>query len=166
MKPSYPSRAWFEDGDNFRDWCMRLNLKFVAQAAHLVLGSDDTGPVPLTDALDQTIAQTVEALTSEGVPDAITAAFREQYGSSHYDKLLNSVCALAVEIAPAMHRVAERKAKRIIKGNTTGSRASGTNPRAMGTNPKALGTSSRQLGISPRQLGISPRQLVERAKKS
>ena len=59
MKPSYPSRAWFEDGDNFRDWCTRLNLKFVAQAAHLVLGSDDKGPVPLTDALDQTIAQTI-----------------------------------------------------------------------------------------------------------
>ena len=122
----------------------------------------------------------IGALASEGVPDAITTAFREQYGSSHYDKLLNSVCALAVEIAPAMHRVAERKAKRMVKGNATGSRASGTNPRVMGTNPKtlgispkqlgtnprALGTSSRQLGISPRQLSVSPKQLVKQTKKS
>ena len=123
MKPSYPSRAWFEDSDNFRDWCTRLNLKFVAQAAHLVLGSDDAGPVPLTDALDQTIAQTIEAFASEGVPDAITAAFREQYGSSHYDELLNSVCALAVEMAPAIRHVAERKAKRMAKGNATGRRS-------------------------------------------
>lgn len=111
MKPSYPSREWFEDGDNFRDWSTRLNLKFVAQAAQLVLGDNGASPLLLTDALDRTIAQTASIFVAEGVPAAIVAAFKEQYGSSHYDELLNSVCAYAVQMAPAMHHMAKRKAR-------------------------------------------------------
>lgn len=111
MKPSYPSREWFEEGDNFRDWSMRLNMKFVAQAAQLVLGNNGASPLLLTDALDRTIAQTAATLLAEGVPAAIVTAFKEQYRSTHYDELLNSVCAYAVQMAPSMHYVAKRKAR-------------------------------------------------------
>lgn len=111
MKPSYPSREWFEEGDNFRDWSTRLNMKFVAQAAQLVLGNDGASPLLLTDALDRTIAQTAATFAAEGVPAAIVTAFKEQYGSSHYDELLNSVCAHAVEMAPVMRHMAKRKAR-------------------------------------------------------
>lgn len=120
--PKYPAREWFEAAGNFERWSTFLNMKFAAQAGRLVAGADGAKPVPLTDAVDRLIADTAAVFVTEGVPSDIIAAFKEQYGLTRRDEVLNLVCAWAVDLAPALRPIGERKA-------TTSGRAADTSRR-------------------------------------
>lgn len=119
---AYPAREWFEAAGNFERWSTFVNMRFVAEAGHLVAGADGAKPVPLTDAVDRLIAETAAVFVTEGVPSDIIAAFKEQYGLTRRDEVLNLVCAWAVDLAPALRPIGERKA-------TTSGRAADTSRR-------------------------------------
>jgi len=108
--PKYPAREWFEAADNFERWSTFLNMKFAAQASRLVAGADGAKPVPLSEAVDRLIAETAASLVAEGIPPDIVAAFEGQYGVTRRTELLDFVCAWAVDLAPALRPIGERKA--------------------------------------------------------
>ena len=113
MTPAYPSREWFKE--NFERWSSLVNMKFIHQTSSLVLGEDGVGKMYLTEAVDQKIQETADAFISEGVPSDIVDSFKYSYGNTQRDQVLNSVCFMAITMAPVFAQTERKKRKKSAK---------------------------------------------------
>mgnify|MGYP006899052529 CR=1 FL=1 len=68
------SKEWFREPQNWQEWSIRVNLKFIASLSLKLAKGTEPG-----QAVNDTIRSFIADMTAENVPPEILVAFVEQY---------------------------------------------------------------------------------------